>query len=802
MNENDFLYSRQEKMSEDFGKDLWKQLQEQDKQNRPKRAIWTMVAASFVTSIFGLLLVFSHISNIVPVNMPTFTQHDVITVNNIDELQPFARLGNGMIQQLQVMPDGEHLLVAASTGLFLHDANDLNAEPTQIASDALSHIDVDEQGNIYGITSVPFGINTSPQIVLRWDATTYERTELFQRPQNMVNMGGLSIKPDGSQMMIQMCEEMVYSEYNWRCTEQEFSWYDMVSMQRLYVDHPNIDDGVALGQYAIADDWSYIAYFVDIDDDPETYIYHLQLVDIETREIRTVLVSDAPAPHMNSASALNGLRLSADGKQLMLQPIGMSEQALIMDTVTLWATNEPINFWLDDAATSYRTVENNDMFVHGYTFTPDGRSIFAQSYAGLSRYELTGDANLSLDPTIKADLQIDNIYQSAVFSPDGQKIYGLYANNLIVGYDTTTLEIVDTLTRYDSHYTQEFQFTADGSLVAINNQFDSIPSMWTINSDPPTRELFFPDGELRMVSQFALNPDGMTVAYQDAIAWDKDMSLWMEHLDTKTKQAVDTSLTYWLYDLNFLPDGTLMGQFYLGDLVRYTVEGIFDDNSNVQIDQVYLPGMMNNYLSLTGVSRIVVSPDSQWVVVSRCHREESCTYFDFLVGNIDTEERVTLVTDEFAFKEYGAMAFSPDSQLFAYGYCLQPIGIVDARHTCGSSEVRIYSIDDLLAHQSTFTDPVPLEPLATLTGFDEIPVNIVFNPQQQPDGSWLLAITEWNTRTQLWNVGEDGTANILRVLDTVQQPVAFDPTGGFMFTTADTAQAEVWSVPLSGRTSQ
>ena len=795
MNENDFLYARREKMSEEFGKDLWKQLQEEDKKQLPKTAAWTAVAASLLTGIIGFLLVFSHTANIgsmidVPINVPTFTQHDVITTSNIDQLQPFAHLGNGMVHQIQAMPDGEHLLIATSIGLFLHDANNLNTEPTQITTASLSYIDVDEQGNIYGITSLPFGVNTYPQTVLRWDAITYEQTELVQLPDDMVNMGGLSIKPDGSQLMIQMCATIEHiPDFNLTCTEQAFIWYDTASGEQLAIDRPNLYTDLVLGPYAIADDWSYMAYFVDIDDDPEPKIFHLQLMDITTHEIRTVLISDPPPNH---PAELNSLMFSFDGERLLLQPIGMTGQALVMDTATLWATDEPINFWLDDEATLYRTAENDETFIWDFQLTPDGRSRVAQSNDHLYRYDLVGDTNSLLASALSIDKVIN---PSFIFSLDGQSIYGLHADDFIFKYDTATLELMDTLTRYNSHYLQEFQFTEDGSQVAVSKWYSDIPSIWTINTDPPTHDLFLPDNQLREVSQFALSPDGKSVAYHFNELWNTDGSIWIENLDQNTRQAIGSSLGF--HDLRFLPDGTLLGIHPNLGLIRYTA----DNRDNPQIDRLSVSGMANNLFTLAGASRVTLSPDNQWVIVSRCHKEASCNYADFIVWNVETNQQVTLVTDENAFKEYGSMAFSPDGKLFAFGYCLNKIEVVNAQYQCGASEVRIYALDDLIAHDSTYSNPVPLEPLVTLTGFKEIPINIAFAPQQQTDGSWILAITEWHTRTQLWQVNEASTAKMLRILETVTQPVAFDPTSSLLFTTADTAQTEVWGVPLISTTS-
>ena len=810
MKSNDFLYSRQEKLSEEFAKDLWEQLQEQDKKQRPKTAIWTAVAASLVTGMVGFLLIFNQLPNMtaqidIPVNMPTFTQHDTITVNNLDQLQPFAHLGNGTIHNIQMMPDGEHLLVAASTGIYLHNADSLNSEPQKITSETISHLDVDMEGNIYGVISLPPRTNHPPQSIVRWDAVTGERREIVQLSEAVINLGNFSVKPDGSQMMVQTCAEVKYSYFNWKCVQHEFSWYDIETGERLLVDTPNIpNNDVVLGQSTISDDWSYIAYFVDNDNDPNTYEYHLELIDINTREMRTVLTSKAPPPHMNIAAALNGLMLSPDGKRLLLQPIGMEEQAIVLDTEILWDSDEPINFWLNDEATLYQTAEFDKGYFSGYTFSPDGNSLFAQSSDTLLGYELTGEADLSLEPTIMKNLQINDRYRTLIFRPDGQTMFALYGwfdSTIVYGYETTTLEITDTLSHYDSQHSQELHFTDDGTQVAIGNRWRSLPSIWTINVDPPIQEHFLLDGALKKISHFTLSPDGKTVAYQLGNFGEDDQLLWLgSRDDSNIRQIVDRNNGH--FRLDFLSDGSLLGFVRRTGLVHYSVEDILDDNLDPEVNQLHIPGVISSEPTLTGVSRIAVSPDSQWIAVSRCYREADCAFNDFIVWSMETNNQVTLVTDEIAFKEYGSMAFSPDNQLFAFGYCLSPFEIVNSSYRCDAGEVRIYSVEELVSHDSTYSDPISLEPLATLTGFEELPMNISFSPVRQPDDSWLIAITEWNKSTQLWQISEDGETEILRVFDNIKQPVVFDPNGGFMFTTTDTAQTEVWGVPLIGAPSQ
>jgi WD40 repeat protein len=764
------------------------------------RTFWTAAAASLVTVLLGVVLVMSRIPQLQtlvvapPVPVPSFTQHSLITSENIDQMQPFARLGNGIINQIYMMPDGEHLLVAASTGLFLHDAQDLNAEPEQIASESISYMDVDTQGNIFGVTSLLAGTDNPEQTVVRWDAVTNERHNLLQLPEDVDYIDDISVKPDGSQMMVQMCAEKKFSnDFGWICAKQEFAWFDTANSELLALDEPVID-GQLPGQYAIADNWSYIAYYLDLDGQADVYEFSLQLINIETREARTVLLSNAPSRSAYIVGGLNRLMLSADGQRLLLQTVGTAEQSSILDVDMLWNAAEPIDLWMSDDVTLYRTGKLENAFAFGYTFSPDGLSVVAASYGSLFRYNLTGDVNLSLQPALKTDSQGGDLYQTVVFTPDGQTMYALYAANIIIKYNAS-LEIVDTLTHYNSIHNPLFQFSADGQFLAVSSRFSSVPVIWTLNTDSPTNERFLPDGELHSVSLFALSPDGITVAYQDSDFWN-EAPVWVDRLyDDNSRHLVDTDLQ--LHDLSFLPDGSLLGMRYQAGIVRYSVEDILNDNPQPQVDRLNPPGMVNSIFSPSGISRIALSPNSQWAVVTRCYLETTCTYTLFTVWSMETKDQITLVMDETAFKDYGSMSFSPDSQLFAYGYCNHELEVVNTEHSCASGEVRVYTIDSLLTHNGTFGDSPPLEPLLTLTGFEALPTNIAFNPVQQSDDSWLVAITELNTQTQLWRINTDGTSELLRTLENVWQSVAFDPIGGLMFTTSDTAQTEVWGVPLS-----
>src|SRR5688500_2660203 len=70
----------------------------------------------------------------------TFTQaqetsRPVITAENADQLTVIETLGRGRVTDAGWTADGETLVVASATGLWLYDADDLTAEPRFLPSE-------------------------------------------------------------------------------------------------------------------------------------------------------------------------------------------------------------------------------------------------------------------------------------------------------------------------------------------------------------------------------------------------------------------------------------------------------------------------------------------------------------------------------------------------------------------------------------------------------------------------------------------------------------------------------------------
>ncbi len=473
----------------------------------------------------------------------------------------------------------------------------------------------------------------------------------------------------------------------------------------------------------------------------------------------------------------------------------------IYDVASLWETEEPVNPGMNVDAVRYRTsasaYSSYQLFI-----SPDSRHGFAITNNEIRQFDLSSNER-TLRPSLTTNLhQGLQPHDVPIFSPDGATIY-IRPGNILLAYDSATLNKLDEVAYFENDYGNAFQFTEDGSEVAAYSIHGGIPDIWAINTDPPTHEPFLPDGILSPTGQFALSPDGNTIVYKIEPLWDSTDALWVSRRDS-SNPPLQLSIEAYPMDLQFLSDGTALGIMSGTNtaglsLLRWTIEDANGDSDPVTVDEMPLTGIQSWSLMSTGLKNYTIAPNNQWFALSLCRLNDStCKRDKFSLWNMETGERITLA-DEQNFHEYGAMAFSPDSELFAYGYCAEPFVLENTFMNCHASTVRFYTLDALVMSEPAIDATIAPEPLFTLTGFTELPTNIAFNPIQQSDGSWLVAITEWNSQTQLWRIYPDGRSEHLRTLDTVRQPVAFDPTGSLMFTTTHTVQTEVWGVPVTSR---
>jgi hypothetical protein len=809
MSEYDFLNTLKEDLPPDFAQELKAKLDTLDSQKSEvqptHRTFWTVAAASLVTVLLGIVLVINRIPQLLTLviapypPVPSFTEHGLITTETIDQLQPFARLGNGMMTGIHMMPDGEHLLITATTGLYLFDAHDLKTEPEQIYEGSISYYsDIDANGNLYGLAESTYGQRDDTIIVARWNSITGERNDIL-RLDNMTlaAIEGVQVNPEGSQILLSVCLEFTPMDYGSVCTQRAYTWYDAITGEQL--DTIPLPSDNSWLTHAINDDWTYIAYEVDAAESETLSQPMIQLMNVATREIRTVITFGAPlSTEWGINITVDGIEFSPNGQSLITRSFnGQRTMYVIYDVDSLWETEDPINPGVNTDFVRYRIVGSPSSYYHLF-LSPDNETSFAISNNRLMQFDLTTEKP-NMQPTLTVNLNSGlQPLASTVFSSDGSTLYIHYYGNIVMAYDAATLNQIDEMAYFQNGYADTFQFTQDGTEVAIYSADGGIANIWTINTDPPTRETFLPDGALTSTGRFVLSPDGNTIAYKIMPLWEEETTLWISHRDS-SNEALPLATDGLTMDLSFLRDGTLLGLIMKSDtgelsLMRWSLDALNSANTPVEPNELPLSGVGS--MSLMWVSirskNFAIDGNGQWFALSPCRlHESSCIRDKFTLWNLQTGEQVT-VEDKENFHEYGARAFSPDNLLFAYGYCAEPLASVAYFLNCEAGEVRFYTLDAL------FSTDTPM-PLFTLTEFDELPTNIAFNPIQQSNGSWLVAITVSYTHTQLWRVHPDGTHELLRTLDTVQQPVTFDPTGSLMFTTTDTAQTEVWGVPVTAR---
>jgi hypothetical protein len=812
MSEYDFLNTLKEDLPPDFAQELKAKLDAMDthKSAAPPthRTFWTVAAASIVTLLLGIVLVINRMPQLLTLVIApltpvlSFTQHGEITTESIDQLQPFARLGNGAMTGMHMLPDSEHLLVTATTGLYLHDAHDLSAEPQQIYEGSIANYsDVDAQGNLYGLAESIYTQRENPVTIARWNTTTGERTDILHlNDLTLYAIEDVQVNPDGSQILLSVCLEFTPMGFGSVCKQRGYRWYDALTGEHLNtIALPDTD--IFWRSDVINDDWSYIAYQIDAAENETLSQPMIQLMNVATRETHTVISFGAPLSTEWGANVnVDRVEFSPDGQSLLTRSSNNGQHMMyaIYDVDSLWETETPINPGMDVDAVRYR-VTTFAYSYHSLYFSPDNHYVLSMNDHQVLQYDITtGERNSQpIRSVIVSEDYSLNPHDLPIFSPDGSTLYIRYQPNIVIAYDTETLNKIDETAYFQNDSIDTFQFTQDGSQVAIYSGSGGIPNIWTINTDPPTHELFLPDGVLASIGRFILSPDGNTVVYKKQNIWETDDSLWIHQRENSTP-SLPLPVDHYLMELQFLNDGTLLGIGMDNDtgelsLLRWSNDMLAGIIPDAQADELPFQGIGSMSLMWgPGSNNFAVDPNGHFFALSPCRLNyPDCVRDKFKVWNLQTDEQIT-VEDTQNFHVYGSMAFSPDNQLFAYGYCAEPFSSVDYFQNCDAGEVRFYTLDAL------FNTDTPM-PLFTLTEFEALPKNIAFNPIQQSDGSWLVAITEAYTQTQLWRVHSDGTNELLRTLDALRQPVTFDPTGSLMFTTTDTAQTEVWGVPVASR---
>ena len=106
---------------------------------------------------------------------PAIPAGQPITVDNADQIEQLAMLGRGLPRDVAYSPDGATLAVASSVGIWLYEADDLDAVPRFLDG----HTDF-----VYSVAWSPDGTAlasaSGDRTVRLWDAATGEQTAVLE----------------------------------------------------------------------------------------------------------------------------------------------------------------------------------------------------------------------------------------------------------------------------------------------------------------------------------------------------------------------------------------------------------------------------------------------------------------------------------------------------------------------------------------------------------------------------------------------------------------------------------------------
>ncbi|MCA9912619.1 MAG: WD40 repeat domain-containing protein [Anaerolineae bacterium] len=829
MSENDFLHALREKMPQTFGEELLAQLKAQDapdaipvQTSEPKpvktaipvrRTFWTIAAASILAVLLGFVIVVtrSPADSLLqqPSDVLSFTQSAPITSQNINLLQPFATLGDGIAYDLALSPDGETLAVATSLGISLHDANDLNAEPTlvDVNGAGVSKLIYRSDGKIAGVTS--------EQRVFIYDPQADELNELFSLPANTLSF---RFSGDATQLLTLTCAERV--EAGEACPDKwSIAFFDIDLTKQgfrrnflIFAEYPQI---------AVTEDFSLLA-FTQLSE-TEDNIAQIMLYDLENAGLVKPVLEiplGITSTDLYLQNIVRSMDFSPDGSQLVISlnsqyvrglisregRIGKSIQ--VWDVEQLLAQDAPQNVSGD-----VPTVAALDgAIIQGLVFGATSDTLLRVSNEGL----IVLDLNQPDEMGEYLHIGSPNI-ETVHFSPDGERMYILAYGASIQEWDWQNRELLQQNTKYRSTEEFGFAFSADSTQMLSSSQLPlfigtNFVDLWDLQQEAPQANMLPTIGQapvqVAMDDEMAANLpqismpvnlavmslDGRYVAYQGVSSY-TNSDLYLLDLVTGEQRILLEQVQVYL--LQFSTDGTLFARITNSGIVyRWSPQAVAASDVNPTSFTVPLT---SRYTVYPVRDKDEVAPNGQLVAVYECQQTQEQLPSGFYLGdcsrevlgighveNRDLFERILVDTEGF-----GALTFAQDSQTLAFGACMER-----GERECSVGQVSFYDVREMTESQATSSLPdVPL--INMIQGFTSLPIQLVFHPMVAEDGSQIVAIRLEEGGVELWRWSPDGESELWRTLDTIENPIAFSPDGRFL-ATSRRGQIEFWGVPLEG----
>lgn len=491
----------------------------------------------------------------------------VITPENADQITEIKRLGPGWVQKIACSPDGQLLAASATTGVYLHEMSNPNAEPRYLPHEFDFYRD---SGDVIFSPDGKMLVRIGPEISTLWDI---DRSEI------------VAVVPTVNEYSLN------YSN-PFRFTDKRILAIHLLEETILVIDVGTEE----------------IVYEVPVEEQDAYYIFS----------------PDASKVIVNSVGSSIHVWDVAQGKELhtYILPDKFSTRLFVWSPdgryLSIWNADvlhvfdsQHGNFWQDTGIN----------FAGAHAWSPDSRYIAASTRGGLRvysaetgeiiawkelalrRFAFNPDSNLIIgEAFIKGDVLINwsiqtDQFQSVpyseidvsflddlVFCLDGQIVALSDFDNRIRLFNPDTLEQTDTL-RYSGQahavtFSPNSNILAVGSATAISLTepgWDGAIWLWNLNDFSRINEL---DAHRTRVRGLDFSSDGrFLVSVAD---WYGDAHLWnVETGEVLAKLSVSDEVEVPFIDAFFVPDQSRIGTHAsYAPIVRWWKPDVEIDTSN------------------------------------------------------------------------------------------------------------------------------------------------------------------------------------------------------------------------------
>lgn len=730
---------------------------------RGTRGHWVALVAAALTLLLTSVIISSRPSsdsNLLAEAIP-FDRLQPITADNINRLTHLATLGTGMAFDVDWSPDGEWFAISSASGVYIHDADALNAEPTLLGgrSMTITKAALNPTGTILA--------GAHRNSVILWNTSTGEVLHVIDT--NEIWISFVQFNAAGDQLATAGCVEF---EAGVGCHLYRVRLWDLATGEETH--SLEIENH---SQLALTPDFAYLAYDRSVDFGEPRF---LVLVDVATGEI---------AAEIESPNFRNSLRFAfnSDGSKLVVGGIWQGSNVRIFDVNSLVeqeGTPEP------DAEELVMQAGPEFSFT---TFLPGDTELLTLGRTG---YLTIRDAETG-EQIRNTSVDVEFVLAAAV-DPQVETFVVVDSSGLVRLFDLETGDLRRNLLRYGTNFSH-LGFN-DHMVAASGTSWSDAPArLWNLNDLVEPEQVIAVEATsetLMGVADFAFSPEGTELAYIVNRSELHIRNLLRSEDRVLTTVPNDSTLT-------FTEAGAL--------IVLTPYERLLFQDTHAQRETIPLPGLgQRDYgRSLTGISsdgQLIVNGIIECSTHTPSNPDVSgtfCTTTALDLWTNDLQTRLARLESGQTAEMPSVVTISPDNQLMAYSTCaeieVQSIGTNQGFWVrCKSGEILVWDIRNLDENGVTEeADPTP--PFAILEDYAQIPIQMAFAPTSVENRHLLATTTSSDGNIRFWVINpEDETYELIEPLENLDEMagasnVAFDQSGTLVAASYG-GRIQIWGV--------